>query len=47
MNPTPTDELAAHPVCAAVDSITVAVEHLTKLCDDGAHTDLGAYGSCR
>lgn len=43
MNPASTDQLAAHPLHAAVDAIDVAVEHLIKLVDDAAHTDLGAF----
>src|SRR6478735_12762816 len=41
---TPTDEAAASALQAAVDSLNVAVEHLIKLVDDGALTDLGALG---
>src|SRR6478736_305619 len=41
---TPTDEAAASALQAAVDSLDVAVEHLIKLVDDGALTDLGALG---
>ncbi len=41
---TPTDQPAAPPLQAAVDSLDVAVEHLIKLVDDGALTDLGAFG---
>ena len=41
--PTP-DETADHPLLAAVDAAETAVEHLIKLVDDGAHTDLGAFG---
>lgn len=43
MFPTTTDP-AASPLQAAVDGLQVAVEHLIKLVDDGAATDLGAFG---
>ena len=36
-------ELVAGPLDAAVDAVSTAVEHLIKLIDDGAHTDLGAF----
>ena len=36
-------ETADHPLLAAVDAAETAVEHLIKLVDDGAHTDLGAF----
>ena len=42
MNAGPTTSLAASPLPAAVDQVRVAVQHLTKLVDDGALTDLGA-----
>ncbi len=38
------DQPAAPALQAAVDSLDVAVEHLIKLVDDGALTDLGAFG---
>ncbi len=41
---TSTDQPAAPALQAAVDSIDVAVEHLIKLVDDGALSDLGAFG---
>ena len=39
-----TEQPAAPALQAAVDSLDVAVEHLIKLVDDGALTDLGAFG---
>ena len=44
MTETRSDEPAALALQAAVDSLDVAVEHLIKLVDDGALTDLGAFG---
>ena len=44
MDPAPAPEAAGHPLFAAVDAAETAVEHLIKLVDDGAHTDLGAFG---
>ena len=38
------DRLVAGPLPAAVDAVGTAVEHLIKLVDDGAHTELGAFG---
>ncbi len=35
---------AASPLRAAIDSVDVAVERLIKLVDDGALSDLGAFG---
>ena len=37
------DDAAAGPLPAAIDAVGTAVEHLIKLVDDGAHTDLGAF----
>ena len=32
----------SHPLHAAVDTVRTSLQHLIKLIDDGAHTDLGA-----
>src|SRR5690242_8694798 len=44
MNQDPSPAWAAGPLPAAVDQVRVAVQHLTKLVDDGALTDLGVLG---
>lgn len=44
MDPVTAREVADHPLLAAVDAAETAVGHLIKLVDDGAHTDLGAFG---
>ena len=44
MSPSTAPEPAATALQAAVDSLGTAVEHLTKLVEDGALGDLGAFG---
>ena len=39
-----TEQPSASALQVAVDSLDAAVEHLIKLVDDGALTDLGAFG---
>ncbi len=44
MYSTSEERVDSHPLHAAVDTVRTSLEHLIKLIDDGAHTDLGAFG---